>query len=189
MSILKVARIGHPAVRARAVEVAPDRILAADTQRLIDDMIETMYEYDGVGLAAPQVHVGLRLAVIEISEEDDRAEGGVPLTVLVNPVVRPLADETVDGWEGCLSIPDLRGLVPRLRQLELRALDREGRPFRLAASGFFARVIQHECDHLDGSVYLDRMKGVRSLSFIDEWDRHCEARRSAERGSEGPPSE
>ncbi len=100
MSILKVARIGHPAVRARAVDLAPDRIAAPDTQRLIDDMIETMHEYDGVGLAAPQVHVGLRLAVIEVSEEDERAEGGVPLTVLVNPVVRPLGEETVDGLGG-----------------------------------------------------------------------------------------
>jgi peptide deformylase len=188
VAILKVARIGHPAVRARALDVPPDRITAADTQRLVDDMIETMHEYDGVGLAAPQVHVGLRLAVIEVSEDDDRAEEGVPLTVLVNPVVRPLAKATVDGWEGCLSIPDLRGLVPRLRRVELRALDRKGKPFRLEASGFFARVIQHECDHLDGSVYLDRMKDTRSLSFIDEWDRHCEARRSAERGSEGPPT-
>ena len=171
MSILKVARIGHPAVRARAVDVAPERIAAADTQRLIDDMIETMYEYDGVGLAAPQVHVGLRLAVIEVSEDDERAEGGVPLTILVNPVVRPLGEETVDGWEGCLSVPDLRGLVPRRRRLELHALDRTGKPFRLEAADFLARVIQHECDHLDGSVYLDRMKDARTLSFIDEWDQ------------------
>jgi peptide deformylase len=172
MSILKVARIGHPAVRARAAEVAPDHITSAETQRLIDDMVETMYEYDGVGLAAPQVHVGLRLAVIEVSAEDERSEGGVPLTVLVNPVVRPLGKQMAEGWEGCLSIPDLRGRVPRFKQLELRALDREGKPFQLEASGFFARVIQHECDHLDGSVYLDRMKDARSLSFIDEWDRH-----------------
>ena len=172
MSILKVARIGHPVVRARAVDVGKDRVTAADTQRLIDDMVETMYEYDGVGLAAPQVHVGLRVAVIEVSEEDERAQGGVPLTILVNPVVRPLAEKTVDGWEGCLSVPGLRGLVPRLRRLELRALDRKGKPFRLEASGFLARVIQHECDHLDGSVYLDRMKDARSLSFIEEWDRH-----------------
>jgi peptide deformylase len=176
MSILKVARIGHPAVRARAVDVSADVILAADTQRLIDDMIETMYEYDGVGLAAPQVHVGLRLAVIEVSEEDERTEGGVPLTILVNPVVRPLSNETVEGWEGCLSIPDLRGRVPRFRRVELRALDRDGKPFRLEASDFFARVIQHECDHLDGSVYLDRMNDARSLSFIDEWDRHVAAK-------------
>jgi peptide deformylase len=118
------------------------------------------------------VHVSLRLAVIEVSAEDERAEAGIPLTVLVNPVVRPLSEKTVDGWEGCLSIPGLRGRVPRFRKLELRALDREGKAFRLEASGFFARVIQHECDHLDGSVYLDRMKDARSLSFIEEWDRH-----------------
>jgi peptide deformylase len=173
MSILKVARIGHPAVRARAEDIPPDRIAAADTQRLIDDMIETMHEYDGVGLAAPQVHVGLRLAVIEVTEEDERAEVAVPLTVLVNPVMRPLVEDTVAGWEGCLSIPDLRGRVPRFRRVELRALDREGKPFRLEATGFFARVIQHECDHLDGAVYLDRMTDARTLSFIDEWDRHA----------------
>ena len=171
MSILKVGRIGNPVVRARAADLPAGEIASADTQRLIDDMIETMHEYDGVGLAAPQVHVGLRLAVIEVSAEDERAEGGVPLTVLVNPVVRPLSQKTVDGWEGCLSIPGLRGLVPRFRKLELRALDRTGKPYRIEASGFFARVIQHECDHLDGSVYLDRMKDARSLSFIEEWDR------------------
>ena len=171
MSILKVARIGTPVVRARAANVPAGEVASAETQRLIDDMIETMHEYDGVGLAAPQVHVGLRLAVIEVSEEDERAEGGVPLTVLVNPVVRPLSQKTVDGWEGCLSIPGLRGLVPRFRKLELRALDRTGKPYRIEASGFFARVIQHECDHLDGSVYLDRMRDARSLSFIEEWDR------------------
>ncbi len=171
MSILKVARIGNPVVRARASDVPDGGIASAETQRLIDDMIETMHEYDGVGLAAPQVHVGLRLAVIEVSAEDERAEGGVPLTVLINPVVRPLSQKTVDGWEGCLSIPGLRGLVPRFRKLELRALDRNAKAYRIEASGFFARVIQHECDHLDGSVYLDRMKDARSLSFIEEWDR------------------
>ncbi len=172
MSILKVARIGHPVVRARAADVPVGELAGADTQRLIDDMIETMHEYDGVGLAAPQVHFGLRLAVIEVSEEDERAQGGVPLTVLLNPVVRPLAEKTADGWEGCLSIPGLRGKVPRFRRLELRALDRFGKPYRLEASGFFARVIQHECDHLDGCVYLDRMKDARTLSFIEEWDQH-----------------
>jgi peptide deformylase len=171
VSILKVARIGHPVIRAKAVDVAPERITSPETQRLIDDMVETMHEYDGVGLAAPQVHVGLRLAVIEVSEEDDRVEEAIPLLVLVNPVVKPLGDEKVVGWEGCLSIPDLRGKVPRLRRLELSALDRAGKPYRLEASAFFARVIQHECDHLDGAVYLDRMKDARSLSFIDEWDR------------------
>lgn len=176
MSILKVARIGHPVVRSKAADVAPDRITAPETQRLIDDMVETMREYDGVGLAAPQVHVGLRLAVIEVSDDDDRVDEAIPLLVLVNPVLQPLGDDKVVGWEGCLSIPDLRGKVPRFRRLELRALDRHGKPYTLEASDFFARVIQHECDHLDGSVYLDRMKDARSLSFIDEWDRHVGAK-------------
>jgi peptide deformylase len=172
LSILKVARIGHPVVRARAADVPAERIASPDVQRLVDDMVETMREYDGVGLAAPQVHVGLRLAVIEVSEEDERAEEAVPLLVLVNPVLRPLGAQTVDGWEGCLSVPGLRGSAPRHRRVELRALDREGRPYRLEAEDFLARVIQHECDHLDGSVYLDRMQDMRSLSFIDEWERH-----------------
>ena len=176
--ILKVARIGNPVVREPARDVSPSRLRSKDLQRLIDDMVETMHEYDGVGLAAPQVHVGLRLAVIEVSGDDDRVRAAVPLTVLVNPVLRPLGDEMVEDWEGCLSIPDLRGVVPRRRRLELRALDRHGKPYRRVAEDFFARVIQHECDHLDGSVYLDRMAGMRTLSFLEEWDRHGEARHS-----------
>ena len=172
MSILKVARLGHPAVRGRAKDVPPARVKAPEIQRLIDDMVETMHEYDGVGLAAPQVHVGLRLAVIEVADDDERAREAVPLTVLVNPVWRPIGRETEDGWEGCLSIPGLRGAVPRRRRLELRALDRKGKPWRVEADDFFARVIQHECDHLDGSVYLDRMKGMGTLSFVEEWERN-----------------
>ena len=175
MSILKVARIGNPIVRAGALPLADKAIRSAEIQRLIDDMIETMHEYDGVGLAAPQIHVGLRLAIIEVPADDERAENGVPLTVLVNPVITPLGDETEVGWEGCLSIPDLRGEVPRLRHLRLAARDRQGKPYTLEASGFFARVIQHECDHLDGSVYLDRMQGMRTLSFQSELDRRLEA--------------
>lgn len=175
MSILKVARIGNPVVRAAAVPVAEKAIRSADIQRLIDDMIETMHEYEGVGLAAPQVHVGLRLAVIEVPADDDRAENGVPLTVLVNPVVTPLGDDTEVGWEGCLSIPDLRGEVPRFKRLRLEARDRQGKPYALEAAGFFARVIQHECDHLDGGVYLDRMRGMLSLSFQKELDRRFDA--------------
>jgi peptide deformylase len=171
MAILKVARIGHPIVRGMAHAVADDEIRSPEIQRLIDDMVETMREYDGVGLAAPQVHRDLRLAVIEVPEDDERAQGGVPLLVLVNPVVMPLGDETEVGWEGCLSIPDLRGQVPRLTRLRLVARNREGNPYSLEASAFLARVIQHECDHLDGRVYLDRMDGMRSLSFQRELDR------------------
>jgi peptide deformylase len=125
-----------------------------------------------VGLAAPQVHEGLRLAVIEVPGSDERARDEVPFTVLVNPVITPLDEEREDGWEGCLSIPDLRGVVPRLKRLKLEALDRNGKPYTLEAQGFFARVVQHECDHLDGNVYLDRMKDMRSLTFIKELEDH-----------------
>jgi peptide deformylase len=170
--ILKVGRIGHPAVREVARELSRGEIRASGTQELIDDMVETMFEYEGVGLAAPQVHVGLRLAVIQVPSHDDRAQEEVPLTVLVNPVVTPLGEATHDGWEGCLSIPELRGIVPRFSRLRLDALDRQGKPYSLDAEGFFARVIQHECDHLDGRVYLDRMKDMRSLCFLPEFERH-----------------
>jgi peptide deformylase len=171
MAILKVARLGNPIVRQLAEPVEPKAIRSAEIQRLIDDMIETMHEYDGVGLAAPQVHVGLRLAVLEVPASDQRGEEAVPLTVLINPVVTALSQETRLGYEGCLSVPDLRGAVPRLRRLRLEALDRKGRPYALEASDFFARVIQHECDHLDGRVYLDRMTDLRSLAFLHEFER------------------
>ncbi len=172
MSILKVARIGHPVVRTAARDVPETAFSDPGFQKLIDDMQETMYEYDGVGLAAPQIHESLRLAVLEVPGSDDRSEAGVPFTVLVNPVITPSGEEIEKGWEGCLSVPDLRGVVPRLASLKLEARDRHGKPFSLEASGFFARVIQHECDHLDGNVYLDRMEGMRTLSFIKEFEAH-----------------
>lgn len=172
MSILKVARIGVPVVREAARPVSEAALASPELQRLIDDMIATMHEYDGVGLAAPQVHVGLRLAVLEVPASDERASDGVPLTVLVNPVVSPLGQASVDMWEGCLSIPELRGEVPRFERVRLQALDRGGRPFVVEAEGFHARVIQHECDHLDGRVYLDRMRDMRSLAFLPEFERH-----------------
>jgi peptide deformylase len=181
VSILKVARIGNPVVRAAARPVDTGAIRSPQIQRLIDDMVETMHEYRGVGLAAPQVHVGLRLAVIEVPASDERAEDAVPLTVIVNPVITALdgPEHKQSGWEGCLSIPDLRGFVPRLPRVRLDALDRDGHTCLIEAQGFFARVIQHECDHLDGRVYLDRMEGMGSLSFLDEFERFV-ARRECE---------
>jgi peptide deformylase len=172
MSILKVARIAHPVLRSPAKPVPRAAFNDPLFQKLVDDMRETMDEYEGVGLAAPQVHEGLRLAVLEVPGEDGRTEAAVPFMVLANPVLTPLGDEKENGWEGCLSIPDVRGIVPRWKRLKLEALDREGRPYSLEASGFFARVLQHECDHLDGNVYLDRMADMRSLTFIKEFEDH-----------------
>jgi peptide deformylase len=154
VSILKVARIGHPVIRTATRRVPKAAFRDPGFQKLIDDMRETMYEYEGVGLAGPQVHESLQLAVLEIPGSDDRSRAEVPFTVLVNPTITPLGEELENGWEGCLSIPDLRGVVPRLPELRLEALDRDGKRFSLEASGFFARVIQHECDHLGGHVYL-----------------------------------
>lgn len=171
MSILKVARIGHPIIRTPARALSDDEIRSPRIQRLIDDMIETMHEYEGVGLAAPQVHESLRLAVIEVPATDDRSEDGVPLTILVNPQITPLSEERRAGYEGCLSIPDLRGLVPRHSRLRLEARDRKGRRYSVEAADFFARVVQHECDHLHGGVYLDRMEDMKSLGFLQEFER------------------
>ena len=172
MSILKVARIAHPALRSPAKPVPKAAFKDPLFQKLVDDMRETMYEYEGVGLAAPQVHEGLRLAVIEVAADEERSKAEVAFVVLVNPVITPLGEEKANGWEGCLSIPDLRGVVPRFKRVKLEALDRDGKPYSLEAQNFFARVIQHECDHLDGFVYPDRMQGMRSLTFIKEFEDH-----------------
>ena len=173
MAILKVARLGHPVIRQTAVSIRPQEISSHQIQRLIDDMIETMHEYDGVGLAAPQVHIDKQLAVIEV-HKNPRYPGmrEIPLTVLINPKITSRSKKLVQEWEGCLSIPDLRGIVPRNESLVCEALDRSGKPVRLKANGFFARVIQHEWDHLQGHVYLDRMSDLKSLTHLREFARY-----------------
>jgi peptide deformylase len=173
MAILKVARLGHPALRRPARPVPPEEIGTPEIQRLIDDMIETMREYDGAGLAANQVHTLKQIAVIEVLENERYPDAPqVPLTVLINPVVTPLSEELEEGWEGCLSVPDMRGLVPRHTAVRLQCLDRAGQPVDVVAKEFFARVIQHETDHLNGVVYLDRMPDLSTLSHIAEWNKH-----------------
>jgi peptide deformylase len=173
MAILKVARLGHPVLRQPAQPVSPDQIRSAEVQQLIDDMIETMREYDGAGLAANQVHVPRQIAVIEVQKNPRYPDAPeVPLTVVINPVVTPLTEEMEDGWEGCLSVPDMRGVVPRYTGVRLECLDRAGRPVDLVAKEFFARVIQHETDHLHGIVYVDRIRDMRTLSHLAEWQRY-----------------
>jgi peptide deformylase len=173
MAILKVARLGHPVLRQPAQPVPVDEIRSPGIQRLIDDMIETMRENDGAGLAANQVHTLKRIAVIEVAGNPRYPEAPqVPLTVLVNPVVTPLTEDQEEGWEGCLSVPDMRGVVPRYTAVRLEAFDRDGGRMDLIAKDFFARVIQHETDHLDGVVYLDRMRDLSTLAHIAEWQKH-----------------
>jgi peptide deformylase len=137
-------------------------------QTLIDDMIETMHEYTGVGLAAPQVHSGLRFFVALLSEDPDSKTA---VTVVINPEIVPNSAERQEGWEGCLSIPDVRGMVPRFTDITLTALTREGRPFDMRLTKFAARVAQHETDHLDGVLFFDRMTSLRSLTYLDEFSR------------------
>ncbi len=173
MAILKVARLGHPVLRKQAAPVPVKEIRSAEVQRLIDDMIETMREYNGAGLAAPQVHTLRQICVIEVNENPRYPDAAaIPLTVLLNPVVTPLTDEMDDGWEGCLSVPDMRGVVPRHTAVRLEAYDRDGGRINLIAKEFFARVIQHETDHLQGIVYLDRMRDLSTLSHLSEWNRY-----------------
>jgi peptide deformylase len=173
MAILKVARLGHPVLRQPARPVPPEQIQSPEIQRFIDDMVETMREYDGAGLAANQVHALRQIAVIEVQKNPRYPDAPeIPLTVVINPVVTPVVEDKEDGWEGCLSVPDMRGVVPRFTAVRLECLDREGTRVDLVAKDFFARVIQHETDHLNGIVYVDRITDMRTLSHVAEWNRY-----------------
>jgi len=173
MSILKVARLGHPVLRQVSANLPERELQSAAMQKLIDDMIETMKEYDGVGLAADQVHESKQVAVLEVANNPRYPnKPDVPLTVLVNPRVTPLSDALEEDWEGCLSIPDLRGRVPRYTSVRVQAWDRNGQELDYVATGFHARVIQHEFDHLNGKLYVDRMRDLTTLSFLQEFARY-----------------
>ena len=168
MSILKVARMGHPVLRTRARAVDVGEIRSAQFQALIDDMIATMVEYEGIGLAGPQVHEGVRLFVAGIENEQEKMR----VLPFINPVITPIGDEKEEGWEGCLSIPDIRGKVPRYTRVNIKALDRRDQPFELELSDFAARVVQHETDHLDGLLFFDRIKDFHSLTYLEEYGRY-----------------
>lgn len=172
MAILKIARMGHPVLRRRAEEVADPR--APEIKRLIADMIETMEDAEGVGLAAPQVHVPLRVIVFHVPQERVAEEDSAPEPVkaLINPVIEPAGDERNVSLEGCLSIPGLVGRVPRLKRIRYRGLDVDGRAVERSAEGFHARVVQHECDHIDGLLYPTRMEDLSTLTFTSELGRH-----------------
>jgi peptide deformylase len=184
MAILKIARMGHPILAQVASPVEDPG--APEIRRLVADMLETMHDAEGAGLAAPQVYVPKRVVIFAVDgtragradeeaadnpdgEADDREDAEeVPLTVLINPVIEPLTEEMTAGWEACLSVPDLAGRVPRYRAIRYRGLTLGGGEIVREASGFHARVVQHECDHLDGILYPQRMRDLKTLVFTSE---------------------
>jgi peptide deformylase len=173
LSVLPIRPVGDPCLRRRAREVQPEELASREVQRLIDDMIDTMRAAGGAGLAAPQVGAELRIAVIEVDGNPRYPyKPPIPLTVIVNPVLEPAGDETVEINEGCLSVPDLRGTVERHVSVRVRHLDREGREQESLRRGLTAGTFQHEVDHLDGVLLLDRVRDPRTFTTWGEFDRH-----------------
>lgn len=174
MAILKIARMGHPILSRRADPVADPT--SPEIKRLVADMIETMIDADGAGLAAPQVHVPLRVVIFQAPgeraagnlAEEERYDHTAALTVLINPVIEILDPEVEEGWEGCLSVPGLRGLVGRASHIRYSGVDTAGKKLQRIARGFHARVVQHECDHLEGVLYPSRMQDLSKLLFESE---------------------
>ena len=161
--------MGHPVLRECARSLDKSDIRSAAFQKLIDDMIDTMHEYHGVGLAAPQVHEGLRIFVALLDEDPDAKSEAA---VIINPEIVANGSAIEEGWEGCLSIPDIRGMVPRYTDITVKALDRNGKPMELRLKNFAARVAQHETDHLDGVLFFDRMTSMQSLTYLEEYSRY-----------------
>jgi peptide deformylase len=174
VSVLPIATIGDPVLRERAREVTTDELASSEVQGLIDDMIETMRGASGAGLAANQVGETLRIAVVEVAGTNPRYpyKPPIPLTVIVNPVIEPVDDELVDINEGCLSVPDLRGEVPRHVSVRVRYLDREGEEHEELKRGLTAGTFQHEVDHLDGVLFVDRVRDPTTLSTWEQFERH-----------------
>jgi peptide deformylase len=174
LPVLPIATIGHPVLRERAREVSAEELRSPEVQRLIDDMIETMRQVHGAGLAANQVRETLRIAVVEVDGRNPRYpyKPPIPLTVIVNPVIEPADGELFDVNEGCLSVPDLRGEVPRHVTISLRYLDREGREHEEVRRGLTAGTFQHEVDHLDGTLFVDRVRDPTTFTTWEQFERH-----------------
>ncbi len=174
MGLLKIVRLGHPAIRTGGEIVNAGDCAHPDFQTFLDDLAETMRNADGVGLAAPQVHMPHRAIVIEVDPQNPRYPGypTIPLTILINPHIVGHSADTQEDWEGCLSVPDLRGRVPRWKAVKVEAIDREGGSIEIEADGFFARVLQHEIDHLHGKVFLDRLPDLSTLTHLREYQQY-----------------
>jgi len=176
MAVLEVAKLGNPVLREIAEPVDLEELTASgenELQIFIDDLIDTLRAEDGVGIAAPQVSRSIQLLVVEYADNDRYPnQENIPITVFVNPVITRFSEETVSFWEGCLSLPDLRGLVPRSREVTVEAWSRNGEKMVVEAKGFFAVVLQHEIDHLQGKVFLDRMTDITRLSYNEEFETY-----------------
>ncbi len=175
--MLEIAQVGHPVLRERAREVSAEELRSPEVQRLIDDMIETKRAANGAGIAANQVFDTHRIAIVEVEPGNPRYpyKPAIPLTVIVNPVLEPVGDETVEITEGCLSVPDLRGSVERHVAVRVRYLDRDGVEHDEVRRGLTAGTFQHEVDHLDGVLFLDRVRDPSTFSTWEQFDRHHRA--------------
>jgi len=171
MNTFTIKRMGDPVLRQISHEIDVDKILQNETQEFIDKLIETMRSNHGLGLAAPQVGHLIRLTVIEIPENSERYPDALPfsLGIYINPVITILNDSMQENWEGCLSVPSIRGLVKRPQKIHLKYFDREANKNELELEGFSAAVFQHEFDHLDGKLFIDRMQDLKTLSFLEEY--------------------
>ena len=174
MAVRKIIRMGHPALRRPAVEVPAEDIGSEALHRLVADMIDTLHDYGGIGLAAPQINEGIRLAIVEMTGEATRYGdlAPVPLTVCINPVIDVLDSETAGFWEGCLSVPGLRGFVKRPQHVRVSFTDMQGKRRAVEAKGFLATVFQHEFDHLDGKLFVDHIEEPGKLAFEEEFVRY-----------------
>lgn len=182
MSVREILTVGHPLLRERSREITPDELASPEVQALIDDLIDTMRDADGAGIAAPQVGELVRVATIEVNDNPRYPyKPRIPLTIVVNPVIEPIVDdggvdELVEIYEGCLSVPGMRGVVARHVNVRVRYLDRNGVAHDEVRRGLTAATFQHECDHLDGVLFLDRLTDSRTLATWDQFNRfHREA--------------
>lgn len=173
MTIRKIAQIGHPVLRQRARELSREELASPEIQRFIDDLVETMRDANGAGLAAIQVYEPIRICAIEVGENPRYPyKPKIPLTILVNPTIEPLSSESFLNYEGCLSVPNLRGRVRRSAHVRVRAWDRNGAPIDRVVKGISAGTFQHEVDHLDGKIFVDRIEDPTTLATWDNFDRY-----------------
>ena len=176
MTVREIVTVGHPALRQPAVEVSAEKLASAEVQALIDDLVDTMRDANGAGLAANQIADRRRIAVIEVNDNPRYPyKPRIPLTVVVNPVIEPVDDELVEINEGCLSVPDLRGSVHRHVNVRVRWLDRDGTPHDEVKRGLTAGTFQHECDHLDGVLFLDRVTDPTTFTTWAQFERYHRA--------------